>query len=87
MDTAPIPPRSPKVSQNRSALEKTVQRLMLCRYAVQEAHYEVEDPIDSEEKADLLLAVEDLAYEVMDLLRTAKFFAWGTEVDLDHQEE
>jgi len=28
-----------------------------------------------------------LAYEVMDLLRTAKFFAWGTEVDLDHQEE
>jgi hypothetical protein len=56
-----------------------LRRLELCAYAVQEIHTEVDQPQDSEHKADLLLATENLVYEVLDLLRTVKGYAWGPE--------
>lgn len=40
--------------------------------------------MDPEHKADLLLATENLTYEVLDLLRTVKTYAWGPE---DEQED
>lgn len=59
-------------------LEKALSRLELCTYAIQEVHYELEKPISPDAKADLLIAVEALAYEAIDLLETTKYYVWGT---------
>lgn len=64
-------------TDSRSPFEQLIERLELCKYAVQEAHYELEPPTDSEQKADLLIAVENLTSEVVDLLHTTKFIVWG----------
>jgi hypothetical protein len=60
-------------------IDVALRRLELCAYAVQEVHTEVEQPTDPEHKADLLLATENLTYEVLDLLKTVKYYAWGPE--------
>jgi hypothetical protein len=65
-------------------LKRALERIELCTYAIQETHYEVQQPDDPERKADLLLAVEELAGEAIDLLRTARLYAWGPE---DEDEE
>jgi hypothetical protein len=65
--------------ETRDPLRRALERIELCTYAIQEAHYEVEEPTDPEKKADLLLAVEALAYEAIDLLSTAKLYAWGPD--------
>lgn len=62
-------------------VDVALRRLQLCAYAVQEIHTEVEEPVDPDHKADLLLATENLTYEVLDLLRTVKFYAWGPEAE------
>ena len=62
-------------------VDVALRRLQLCAYAVQEIHTEVEEPADPDHKADLLLATENLTYEVLDLLRTVKYYAWGPEVE------
>jgi hypothetical protein len=64
-------------------IDVALRRLELCAYAVQEVHTEVQEPTDPEHKADLLLATENLTYEVLDLLRTVKYYAWGP----DHEKE
>ncbi len=74
----PIPPREP--------IEAALERLTLCTLTVQQAHYELEPPNDPEHKADLLLAVEGLTYEVLDLLKTTKSYVWGPE-DQENTEE
>jgi len=60
-------------------VDVALRRLELCAYAIQEIHTEVEAPTDPDHKADLLLATENLTYEVLDLLRTVKLYAWGPE--------
>lgn len=64
---------------SREPLEAALERLTLCTLTVQQAHYELEPPQDPEHKADLLLAVEGLTYEVLDLLKTTKAYVWGLE--------
>lgn len=71
----------------RDPLRRALERIELCTYAIQEAHYEVEQPHDPERKADLLIAVEALAFEAMDLLQTTKLFVWGPEPDEDEGED
>lgn len=76
MDTSRIPPEfTPGAAKTQ--IKKAVQKLELCRYAIQETHLEIESPDDPEEKADLLLAVEDLTAEVFELLGTVKNWTWG----------
>lgn len=72
-----IGPRDPL----STPVDVALRRLQLCAYAVQEIHTEVEAPTDPEHKADLLLATENLTYEVLDLLKTVKLYAWGAEVE------
>jgi hypothetical protein len=48
---------------------------------------EVDAPTDPEHKADLLLATENLTYEVLDLLRTVKTYAWGPEIEPEQDED
>jgi len=61
-------------------IDIALRRLELCAYAIQEIHTEVEAPTDPDHKADLLLATENLTYEVLDLLKTVKLYAWGPEL-------
>jgi hypothetical protein len=70
----------------REPIEAALERLSLCTLTVQQAHYELEAPTNPEEKADLLLAVEGLTYEVLDLLKTTKSYVWGLD-DEDHPTE
>jgi hypothetical protein len=70
-----------------TSLEVALRRLKLCAYAVQEIHTEVLPPTDPEHKADLLLATEALTYEVFELLRTVKIYAWGEELEAEFKEE
>ena len=60
-------------------LDIALRRLELCNYAIQEIHAEIENPHDPEERADLLLAAEALAMEVLDLVQTTRNYAWGEE--------
>jgi hypothetical protein len=68
-------------------VDVALRRLQLCAYAVQEIHTEVQEPTDPEHKADLLLATENLTYEVLDLLKTVKFYAWGPESHFQDEDE
>jgi hypothetical protein len=70
----------------RDPLQRALERIELCTYAIQEAHYEVEPPQDPEHKADLLIAVENLAFEAIDLLQTTKLFVWGASEDEEAEE-
>jgi len=65
----------------RNPLATALRRLDLCAYAVQEIHLEVDQPQDSEQKADLLIATERLVAEVIDLYQTVRVFAWGDEAN------
>ncbi len=58
-----------------------LRRLELCAYAVQEIHTELNQPNDSEEKADLILATEKLVGETVDLYSTVRRYVWGEEED------
>lgn len=71
--------------EKRVPLEIVLENLSLCSQAVQNAHFHIEPPTDPEQKADLLLAVEDLTKEVIDLLQTTKLYVWG-EMDEDEQD-
>jgi len=86
MDTAPIPPNQNRTDK-RTPLDKALQRLELVRYAVQEVHYEIENPENPEHKADLLLATEDLIYDALDLHRTVKVYAWGPEPEKEDEDD
>jgi hypothetical protein len=67
-----------KIGSSKSySLDLALRRLELCTYAIQEIHAEIEKPHDPEERADLLLAAESLAFEVLDLVQTTRVYAWG----------
>jgi hypothetical protein len=70
---------------NRVPLEIVLENLSLCSQAVQNAHYNIDPPTDPDDKADLLLAVEELTKEVIDLLQTTKLYVWGEE-DSDEED-
>ena len=72
-------------TDNRTPLERSLDRLNLCIYAIQETHYEIEVPQDPDQKADLLLATESLTQEAIDLLMTIRSYVWGP--DEDEEEE
>jgi len=65
----------------RDPLSRVLSRVELCTLAIQEAHYELEQPQTPDGKADLLIAVEALTYEVLDLLQTTKTYVWGDDPD------
>jgi hypothetical protein len=50
---------------------------MLCQNVVKQTHEELEPPLDSDARADLLIAVESLALETIDLLHTTRAIVWG----------
>lgn len=93
-NSAPTPNSStPKFATGSTAygkeqdnIYKALRRLELCNYAVQEIHAEVDHPEDPEHRADLLIATENLAFEVLDLLHTVRLYAWGPEQEEEEEE-
>lgn len=73
--------------KDRDALTRALDRLHLCSFTIQEAHYEIEAPENPEHKADLLLAAENLAYEAVDLLKTVKLYVWGEDPEEDSEDD
>ena len=61
----------------RTSIERAIGRLYLCKEVVKEVHKELEIPEDSEGKADLYLAIEDLTIEVFRLRNTISDHVWG----------
>ncbi len=70
----------------RTPIRRILDRVELCVEVIQEAHLELEQPTDPDEKADLLIAVEALTYEVLDLLQTTKTYVWGPESNPEEDE-
>jgi hypothetical protein len=56
--------------------ERTLERLRLCRYAVEEALAEMQIETDPDRRADLLLETESLSDSVLELLLTVRDVAW-----------
>lgn len=65
---------------------RLLERIKLCTEVVQEIHYLLEPSENSEEKADLLLAVEGLTFETLDLMQTTKHYVWGDPLDEEDEE-
>jgi hypothetical protein len=63
----------------KNSLEISLRRLELCTYAIQEIHMEIQCPQDPEARADILIASENLAFEVLGLLQTVRFYTWGED--------
>lgn len=67
----------------RTSIERTIERLYLCKEVVKEVHKELEIPEDAEGKADLYLAIEDLTIEVFRLRNTISDHVWGEPIEDD----
>jgi hypothetical protein len=65
---------------------RVVSNIELCIEAIKQAHYELEEPLNADQKADLLIAVEALTYEALDLLDTTKEYVWG-DLEEDPEQE
>lgn len=65
------------VSMDNSAQhERTLERLRLCRYAVEEVLAELRIETDPVRRADLLIETESLSESVLELLLTVRDVAW-----------
>jgi len=56
--------------------ERTLERLRLCRYAVEEARRDLSLETDPDRRADLLLETESLSESVLELLLAVRDLAW-----------
>jgi hypothetical protein len=62
----------------RTYIEKATEQLGLCTDVVKDLHKKFETPTGSEQKADLLIASEELAREVIRYLRSVNEAVWDT---------
>lgn len=71
--------------QYEGAQERALRRLSACTYTARIVLTELSSPNSIEEKADLLIAAEDLYAEAERLVTLARAIAWG-ELDVEDQE-
>lgn len=60
----------------KQMVQQAVQRLDACSFTVSTVHEHLIDPEDTELRADLLLATEQLLAEVMDLVVDLRMITW-----------
>jgi hypothetical protein len=65
------------IDDQRSPLQRSLERLELCKEVVSDVHSDLYIPNDTEQKADLYLSIEELAREVFNLLHTVNDHIWG----------
>lgn len=74
-------------SSERITHARILERIALCSLVIEEVHLHLEQPTDPEDKADILLAVEDLTAETLDLLKTTRLYVWGPEENPYEEDE
>jgi hypothetical protein len=57
-------------------IEQNLRKVRLCRHVVEELHRTLINPIYPEDKADLLLATEDLLSSTFALMETVSEVVW-----------
>lgn len=62
---------------NMPSQERTLNRMKACAFTVRTALAELEDPLDMEKRADLLLASEDLLNDVLLLNNELRHLVWN----------
>jgi hypothetical protein len=70
----------------RTILQRSLERLELCLEVVKDVHQELEIPEDADGKADIYLSIEELAREVFHLLNTVNDHVWGPPIDPDGED-
>jgi hypothetical protein len=65
--------------ERQQQLEIIIERINLCSDVVQTIRKELEEPKTPDEKADLLIAVEQLQLDVFRLVTITKDLVWGEE--------
>jgi type II secretory pathway component PulL len=73
------------IDDQRTPLQRSLERLELCKEVVADVHSDLYIPRDTEEKADLYLSVEELAREVFHLLNTVNDHIWPPSVPEDEE--
>ena len=63
----------------KQQLEVVLDQITLCSEFIQDIHNHLEQPETPDEKADLLIAVENLNKDIYKLLYTTKNLVWGEE--------
>lgn len=58
-------------------IESNQRKLLLCKMVVDEVNQELLSPLRVEERADLLIATEELAESTMELLMNVREMVWG----------
>lgn len=61
-------------------IEANLRRIKLANDVLTDVHRNIVDPLDSEEKANLLLATEDLAETVYDLIKVVREVVWSDDL-------
>jgi hypothetical protein len=75
------------IDDQRTPLQRTLERLELCREVIKDVHQDLEIPENPEHKADIYLSIEELAREVFHLLNTVNDHVWGPPEDPDGEDE
>jgi hypothetical protein len=57
---------------------QALARLSACQYTVSTVFQELRDPCDTERRADLLIAIEDLFTEVLQLNNAVNEMTWSS---------
>jgi hypothetical protein len=70
----------------RNPLQRSLERIELCREVIKDVHADLEIPEDSEHKADIYLSIEELAREVFHLLNTVNDHIWGPPEDSEEED-
>jgi hypothetical protein len=66
-------------------VQTNLSRIELCTSVLLKVQEQLLDPLYPEDKADLLLATEELAKAVYDLLGEVRVHVWGAEPEEDEE--
>jgi hypothetical protein len=67
-------------NEYQDAVEQNLRKIKLCRHVIDEAHRTLIDPIYPEDKADLLLATEDLLDSIVYLMEDVTAIVWHDQL-------
>lgn len=64
----------------QETVDQNLRKIKLCRHVIDEAHRTLIDPIYPDDKADLLLATEDLLDAIVYLMEDVTTMVWNDQL-------
>lgn len=64
------------IDEHQKKVEENLELIQLCSLAVDKITNDLADPIFPDDKADLLLAIEELTEQTIDLLHVIRQMVW-----------